>query len=49
VNHQADHRRGAADLARNVDAPPTARMKSERELLLLVSENARHGDAPVIE
>lgn len=36
--HLPDHRRSAADLASDVDEPPTLLMKTDRELLLLTTE-----------
>ena len=36
--HAADHRRGAAELASNIDEPPPLRAETERELLLPTTE-----------
>jgi hypothetical protein len=49
ADHEPDHRRGAADLACDVDESPTACSESEGELLLFVGEDARHGAAPVVD
>jgi len=38
AGHDADHRRAAADLLRDVDQPPALRVQPERELLLLPAE-----------
>ena len=51
ADHDADHRRAAADLPSDIDQSPALRVQPERELFLLPTEMtmfALHPDPPVI-